>query len=131
MALSQQAVELAKGPNLCVVSTLLPSGLILTQPLWVDSDGEYILLNTEIHRLKFKNLEVDPRVTVTILVKEDPFLWSEVRGRVVEVVRGSQARDHINALTKKYIGVHEYPLPIESERAILKVAAEQSFDSSS
>ena len=131
MALSQQAVELAKGPNLCVVSTLLPSGLIQTQPLWVDSDGEYILLNTEIHRKKFKNLEVDPRVTVTILVKEDPFLWSEVRGRVVEVVRGSQARTHIDALAKKYIGVDEYPLPIESERAILKVAAEQSFDSSS
>lgn len=130
MALSQQAVELAQGPNLCVVSTLLPSGLIQTHPLWVDSDGEYILLNTEIHRKKFKNLEVDPRVTVTILVKEDPFLWSEVRGRVVEVLRGQQARDHIDALAKKYTGADEYPLPIETERAILKVAAEQSFDSS-
>lgn len=127
MKLTQQTMDLAKEPNLAMVSTLFPSGLIQTQPLWVDADSEHVLINTEIHRSKFKNVQSDPRITVTILDRNDPMLWSEVRGRIAEVVRGSEAREHIDALAMKYTG-GKYTLPIESERVILKVAPEKVFD---
>lgn len=127
MKLTQQTMDLAREPNLAMVSTMFPSGLIQTQPLWVDADDEYVLINTEVHRRKFKNVEADPRITVTILDRTDPMLWSEVRGRVAEVVRGSEAREHIDALAVKYTG-GKYTLPIESERVILKVAPERVFD---
>ena len=34
---------------------------------WVDADDDHVLINTEVHRAKFKAVERDPRVTVTIL----------------------------------------------------------------
>ena len=39
----------------------------------------------------------------------------------MEFVRGREARDHIDAMAKKYLGKDDYPNPIQSERVILKV----------
>jgi PPOX class probable F420-dependent enzyme len=122
MELSRHTIDLATQPNYGFVATRLPSGAIQNHPIWVDTDGEHILLNTEIHRRKTKNVEDDPRVTVTILHRDDPWNWSEIRGEVVEFVRGQEARDHIDAMAKKYLGKDTYPNPIQTERVILKVA---------
>lgn len=117
--------ELATGPNFAAVSTLLPSGHIQTQPIWVSADDDHILLNTEVHRQKFLNVERDPRITVMIWDHANPYSYVEVRGRVVETVRGEEARRMIDELSQKYNG-RPYPAEqIQSERVILKIAPEQ------
>lgn len=120
-ALHPAVVELARQPNFAAVTTLLPSGHFQTQPMWVDADDDHLLLNTEIHRQKFRNVERDPRITVTIWDKDNPYRYIEVRGEVVEKVRGPQARAHIDELSQKYLG-RPYGNPIQSERVILRVA---------
>ena len=45
---------------------------------------------------------------------------AEVRGEVVETVRGPEARDHIDSLSMKYHG-HEYRNRIQSERLLLRI----------
>ena len=47
--------ELASGPNSGVLSTLMPDGWPQTSVVWVDSDGEHLLVNTEVHRQKYQN----------------------------------------------------------------------------
>jgi hypothetical protein len=79
------------------------------------------LINTEVHRQKFRNVERDPRVTVTIWDKEDPYRFVEVRGEVVEKVKGMQARAHIDELSHKYRG-KPYQTPIRSQRVVLRIA---------
>ena len=117
--------ELASGANFAAVTTLLPSGRFQTQPIWVTGDDEYLYLNTEIHRAKFKNIERDPRITVMIWDHENPYRYVEVRGRVVETIRGDAARRMIDELSMKYNG-RPYPAErIQSERVILKIAAEE------
>ena len=64
--------ELAQGKNFAVITVHLPSGAAATQVMWVDADDDYILMNTEVHRAKFKALEADPRVTDTVWDKENP-----------------------------------------------------------
>ena len=32
----------------------MPDGTPQTHPLWVDADDEHLLLNTEVHRQKFR-----------------------------------------------------------------------------
>ena len=115
-----------EGRNIAAVTTLMPDGTPQTTPLWVDADGEHILLNTEVHRQKFKNVTRDPRVTVTIWDAEQPFVYGEVRGRVVDTVTGPEARSHIDQLSQKYVG-HDYANPIQSERVILKIAPNRQF----
>ena len=45
-----------EGRNIAAVTTLMPDGTPQTTPLWVDADDDHILLNTEVHRQKFKNV---------------------------------------------------------------------------
>lgn len=128
MALSPHTVDLIRQPNYGSVATMLPSGAIQNHPIWVDTDGEHILLNTELHRQKTKNVDVDPRVTVLVVHRDNPWNWSEIRGEVVEIVRGQEARDHIDAMAKKYLGKDDYPNPIQTERVILKVAPQRVLE---
>ena len=116
--------ELAQGKNFAVITVHLPSGAAATQVMWVDADDDYILMNTEVHRAKFKALEADPRVTVTVWDKENPYRYAEVRGRVASTETGPEARAMIDRLSQKYTG-HEYGAQIESERVILRIAPER------
>lgn len=122
MPLDPQTVALAQGPNFAVLTTLRPDGHPVSQPMWVDSDGEHILINTEPHRRKFRNIESDPRVTVTIWERDNPYRYAEVRGRVTDVVRGDRARAHIDELSVLYDGQPYDADSIRSERVILVIS---------
>jgi PPOX class probable F420-dependent enzyme len=119
--LDEAIKKLATGKNIAAVTTLLPDGTPMTQPLWVDADDDHLLLNTEVHRQKFRNIQRDPRVTVAIWDRADPYLYVEVRGEVEDTVRGPEARAHIDELARKYTG-GDYAGVVQSERVILKVA---------
>ncbi len=119
--LNPKVVELARGRNFAALTTLLPDGHPQTQVMWVDADDDHLLINTEVHRQKFKNVERDPRVTLTIWDREDPYRFVEVRGTVVGDTKGPEAREHIDKLSYKYHG-RPYGTRIQSERVILRIA---------
>jgi PPOX class probable F420-dependent enzyme len=125
MPLDQNVVRLAKGKNLATVVTLMPNGQPQALPTWVDTDGEHVLVNTEPQRQRAKNVARDPRITVLIHSADDPWDWAEVRGHVVDVVDGQEARDHIDALSQKYLGT-DYRNPIGPKgRIILRIAPDK------
>jgi PPOX class probable F420-dependent enzyme len=125
MPLDEDTVRLAQGKNLATVVTLMPDGQPQALLTWVDSDGEYVLVNTEPQRQRARNTFRDPRITVLIHSGQDPWDWSEVRGKVVETVDGAEAREHIDKLARKYTGT-DYQNPIgPGGRVILKIAADK------
>ena len=122
MTLDGDTIRLAKGKNLATVVTLMPDGQPQALLTWIDTDGEHLLVNTEPTRQRARNVARDPRITVLIHSVDDPWDWSEVRGRVVDTVDGQPARDHIDELSHKYMGT-EYRNPIGPRgRIILKIA---------
>lgn len=126
MSLDPTVRNLATGRNFAMLTTLMPDGQPQSQVMWIDADDDALLINTEVHRQKFRNVERDPRVTVTVWDANDPYHYAEVRGRVVEVIRGQEARDHIDACSRRYFG-KDYPNPIGSERAILRIAPDRTI----
>ena len=112
--------QLAKERNFAVLTTLLPDSQPMSHVMWIECDDEHVVINTETHRQKVKNIRRDPRVTVTIWDAGDPYRYAEVRGEVVETVAGPEARAHIDELSMKYNG-HEYRNQIQSERLILRI----------
>jgi PPOX class probable F420-dependent enzyme len=118
--LEEAVRRLAKGPNFAVVTTLLPGGQPMTHVMWVDCDDEHVLINTERHRQKARNVRRDPRVTVTVWDAADPYRYVEVRGEVVETVTGPEARRHIDELSVKYER-RPYRDRIVSERVIWRI----------
>ena len=80
------------GKNFGTIAVRLPNGQILSQLMWVDAIDDQLLINTEVHRAKYKAVQQHPEVTVTIWDAENPYRYAEVRGRVVGEVRGDEAR---------------------------------------
>lgn len=115
----------AQQDNFGTITTLMRDGMPSTHVMWVDVDDEHVLVNTEIHRAKYRNLQRDPRATVTIWDKNNPYRYVEVRGRVVDTVHGEAARRHIDELSLKYMGRPYDPSAIKTERVILKIAPER------
>lgn len=112
------------GKNFGTVCVSLPNGQIASHVMWVDADDDHIIFNTEVHRAKFKAVEANPNITVTVWAADNPYSYAEVRGRVVETIRGDEARAHIDALARRYFD-SDYPNEIESERVIVKVAPDR------
>lgn len=117
--------KLAHGPNFAAFTTFLPSGDAMTHVMWVDADDECLRINTEPHRKKFENLERDPRCTVAIIDAANPYHYAEVRGRVIETIRGDEARKNIDDLSMKYGGAPYPPEAITTERVILRIAPDR------
>jgi PPOX class probable F420-dependent enzyme len=125
--LDEAVCALLTAKNICVVATLTPRGGIQATPVWVDTDGEHVLLNSVDGRTWVRNLDRDPRVTCTIVQADNPYEFVEIRGRVVErTYEGGNA--HIHKLARKYLGVDEYPwLEPGDRRVLFKVAPDKVF----
>ena len=102
--LPEGVVELLQQPFLAHVSTVMPDGSPQVTPMWVDTDGEHILVNTADGRTKTRNVRRDPRVAVSVADPADPLASAvQVRGKVVEIT-AEGADEHIDALAHKYTG---------------------------
>src|SRR5678815_615762 len=90
------------------LATIMPDGSPQVTPVWLDYDGENLVINTAAGRVKDKNLQRDKRVALAMSDPENPYRYLEVRGKVVE--RTEQGADaHIDKMAKKYMGVEKYP----------------------
>jgi PPOX class probable F420-dependent enzyme len=121
------AEELLQAKNFCHVSTLRADGSIQTAPVWVDVQDGLAVLNSAEGRAWPRNLERDPRVTLTVQNMENPYEYVEIRGKVAERTHEG-ADEHIDAMAKKYMDADSYPLRQPGEqRVIIRVAPEHVY----
>jgi PPOX class probable F420-dependent enzyme len=99
--------ELLAQPNYAVISTLNANGSIHSTVVWISAEDGAVAVNSAVGRLWPTNLERDPRVTVLVFESGNPYHFLEIRGTAQGSIEG--ADEHINSLTKKYIGQDEYP----------------------
>ena len=120
-----RGAELLAGKNFATVATLRGDGSVLSVPVWVDVQDGRPVLNTAEGRAWPRNLERDPRGTITVQNLENPYEYLMVRGRVAE--RTHEGADaHIDAMAKKYLDQDSYPFRQPGEqRMILRVEPEQ------
>ena len=110
----------SSGRNFATIAVQLPSGQIASHVMWVDADDDQLLVNTEVHRAKYKAIQQRPEVTLTVWDAANPYRYAEVRGTVSGEVRGDGARTHIDTLSQRYLG-HDYGEAIQSERVVLRI----------
>src|SRR5215211_1514692 len=100
--------KLLREPAYCQLATLMPDGSPQITQVWVDTDGEHILVNTFEGSQKIRNVRRDPRVAVNVVDTANAWRIAAVRGRVVDITTEG-ADDLIDQLAKKYLGVDSYP----------------------
>lgn len=108
------------------LATLMPDGQPQVTPVWCELDGQHVVVNSAKGRQKDRNMRRDPRVTVTISDPENPYRYLEVRGRVAEITEEG-ADDHIDRLTKKYLGQDKYPYRQPDEVRVVYLVEPEKF----
>lgn len=121
--LTDTARRLIEGRNFAHFVTLVQEGSPQVTPVWVDHGGRHVLVNTAEGRLKWRNVERDPRVALSILDSANDYSYVQIRGRVVEVTLDG-AWEHIDKLSFKYTGNRNYPRRPGETRVILKILPE-------
>jgi len=118
MKLPQNVLKLIEEKNFAHLATLLHDGSPHVAPVWVDHDGDTILVNTAIGRVKQKNILKDPRVALSIAEQNNPYNRVEIRGRVISQTRDG-ADAHIDKLANKYTGTKTYQKSSPNEKRII------------
>ena len=108
--LSERARELLTGTNFAFLAELMEDGSPHVSPVWIDVEGDLVLVNTAKGRLKEANMRRDPRVAISISPASDPYTHVDIRGRVVEIREGDAAVADIDRLGKQVPRVGRYPL---------------------
>ena len=123
--LSEKQAQLFRDPNYGHVGTIRKDGTPQVTPVWIDIEDGTPLFNTAVGRVKYKNIQRDPRVTIEVQNHENPYECVMVTG-TAELQEGEEAERHIDKLAKKYLGVDEYPNRTEGEqRVIVRVKPER------
>jgi PPOX class probable F420-dependent enzyme len=116
--LSPLAVKFLGEPVLAHVATLMKDGSPQVTPVWVETDGTDILINSSEPRLKTQNMLRDGRVALSIMGLQNSRKNLFVRGRVKEIT-AEGAIDQINGLSLKYTGNPNYQGFREGETRML------------
>jgi PPOX class probable F420-dependent enzyme len=91
------------GPHFAVVATLRPDGAPHTAVTWYDWNGGRILLNMDVSRVRLGYLRREPRVSLTVLDRGDPYRHITLEGVVEELYDDDRLAD-IDRLAARYTG---------------------------
>ncbi len=117
--LNENARRMLEGKNFVYIATVNPDGTPQVTPTWVDTDGNFVLINTAAGRVKHRNVGKNPHVALAITDQANPYNLIIIKGKVVHQVTGKEAEDHIDKMAKKYQGLDKYPHRSPGEKRIL------------
>ena len=110
---------------LAYLATIMPDGTPQVTPLWFNTDGSHILINSAKGRVKDRNMRLRPQVAIVIQDRKIDTRYVQVRGRVAEITEEG-ALDHIDQLSMKYKQKHWTPTAGQT-RVIYKILPEAVF----
>lgn len=119
--LEQSDLKILRDKNFAFLATIKEDGSPHVAPVWVDTDGENVLVNTAIGRVKEKNIARDPRVAIAVAESSNPYHFVSVEGTVEKKTTGKEAEDHIDKMAKKYTGAEKYPNRQPGERRVILI----------
>jgi PPOX class probable F420-dependent enzyme len=115
--LSQQAKEIFDKKTFAHLATLMPDGSPQVTPVWVDREGDRVVINTAEGRAKPRNMRNDPRVALAATDPDNPYEAVIIRGHVAEMTDDG-ADEHIDAMAKKYLDQDKYPFRQSGEQRV-------------
>lgn len=95
--------DLFEEPALAHVSYLNGRGQIVTFPMWVDLDGDQLLVSSPVGSRKGKSFRERDKVSVSVVSTKNPWHWVSVSGRVTDIQPDNNLA-FIDRMAQKYVG---------------------------
>ena len=103
LEISDKARALLEQPIMVDLATVRPDGSPQVNPMWFKWDGELLWFTHTTYRQKYKNIALEPRVSISIMDPDDKYDYLEVRG-VVEVIEADPEATMYQTLSEWYDG---------------------------
>lgn len=127
--LTEPVIKIIKDKNFAFLGTIMKDGRPQVSPIWIDIDdnNNILLFNTAQGRIKHKNISRDPRVSLSLVDKNNPYSMVTIQGTIIEQTTIG-ADEHIDKLAKKYLNIDRYPSHSPSmTRVICKIKPEKMY----
>jgi PPOX class probable F420-dependent enzyme len=112
--------DLLERPLYGHLATIRPDGAVQVNVMWFDWDGELLRFTHTNKRQKFRNVQANPVVAMSIADPDNPYRFLEVRGVVDEIVPDPDG-DFYMHLNNRYSGPFSEPPPDHPDRVVLVV----------
>lgn len=106
MTIPEQAKAWLDAPEYATIATIEPDGRAQLSVVWVERDGDDLLVSTIEGRRKHANLLRDPRATLLVFPSAEPERYVELRGSVTMTREGGP--ELIDRLARLYDGVERF-----------------------
>ena len=126
MVIPEKYADLLESKALAHIATIGPKGEPQVNPVWFGWDGTHLRFSQTTTRQKYKNLEDDPRISLSIVDPANDYRYLELRGTVVRVDPDPD-KAFIDAMAQKYLGQEKYPWKQPGdERVVMVVGIEHT-----
>jgi PPOX class probable F420-dependent enzyme len=123
ISLNDGARRLLDEPNIAVLATINADGSPQTSVVWVGRDGGDVVISSARGRRKERNIQRDPRVSLSVFDRNDPEQYVEIRGRAA--VTEDTGRALAFRLAEEYDGPGSgqgfLDLPPEIVRVVIRI----------
>jgi PPOX class probable F420-dependent enzyme len=120
-------MDLLEGDALAHLATVRADGTPHVTPLWIDHDGDTLLVNVRVDRVKAANMRERPAVAISIVDPRNPYRYLSITGVVVSWSEEGW-REHMDELSRRYMKVARYPWSFPDERrAIFRIAPKHVY----
>ncbi|HEY2700435.1 MAG TPA: PPOX class F420-dependent oxidoreductase [Pseudonocardiaceae bacterium] len=101
--------DLLDRPLIAHLGTTRPDHTPQVNPMWFGWDGELIRFTNTTTRQKFRNVETNPHVSISIVDPDQPYRYLEVRGKVVRIEPDPEGKFFLELAARYNLGVTEPP----------------------
>ena len=117
--LPQSHADLLERPLFAHLATIRPDGAPQSNVMWFEWDGELLRFTHTSRRQKYRNLQDEPRVAVSIADPDNPYRYVEIRGKVESITPDDAQASFYQQLQRRY--GREYAITDADVRVIVTV----------
>ena len=118
-------VGLLERPLYGHLGTIRPDDTVQVNPMWFEYDGEHLRFTHTTKRAKYRNLQHNPAMSLSIIDPDNQFRYMELRGRLVAVEPDPTGTFYVR-LGKRYGNAEQQPPPDSVDRVILVMSIEKT-----
>lgn len=111
-------------PLFASLGTIRPDDTVQVNPMWFEYDGEHLRFTHTTYRGKFRNLQSNPSMSLLLIDEEDPQVYLELRGELVDVI-DDPTGDFYVRLGRRYGNPDQQPPPDKADRVILVMSIDK------